>query len=308
MSTTYTINVYDLPITLTKKSGTTIKVDDQTRSTISTDSNNKYGISKISICEPLDTEQHTFDIIFQYDIDIISQYSGTNNGNSKLVYIQVPVILENVSSEFINTECTEFIESVNSTADSKSFWVNLSELFGTLTKDVDPTNNPKTYSSTNSNIVVVIQYNAIYLNITKPATSFIHPLGSLTPTSDSVKLNSKPAPRNFRKTGDYNPESRDPTRTMPIEIYIGNNKEIKNEDNPDNIKDEIKTTLSTYTNLMISFIVVVFIIATLYVIWILIPDSKLRIIKPTNPIYPARGGGLRQTWNTVYKKIAHIFR
>ena len=298
MSTTYTIEVYDLPITLNKMNGT-ISVENQTRSTISTNQgksdDKKYSINTISICEPLDKEQHTFDIIFHYKYN--PMFTSLVNPRSSflqdyplnLIYIQVPVILENVSPEFINTECTEFIESVNSTVDSQSLLVNLSELFGTLTKD-DTMNNPKTYSSTNSTIDAVIQYNAISLSN--------NPLGSLKPTGDSVQLNTKPAPRNYRKTGDYNPESRDPTRTMPIEVYYDNNKDIKNNANPDNIKDEIKTNLSTYTNLMISFIVVVFGIVTLYVIIILIPDSKLRITRlPKSTLHNGGGWSFRKMWN-----------
>ena len=281
MQTTYTIHVYDMPIKFTKTDGTTIGIDYPTRSTITDLSNNKYEITKISICKPLNSS-NTFDIIFQYK-------DTSTNDNPKIVYIQVPLLIRNVDVDEKNAQFIEFMEYVNSNAINVS--MNLSEIFGTLT-------NSKTYSVNNTSNAV-IQYNVISLNITDPSTAEKLFTNLKEDSSIQVKpLNIKPAPRNYRKTGDYNPESRDPTRTMPVEVYINKNKDIKNNDNPDNIKDEIKTNLSTYTNLMIFFIVVVFVIVTLYVIIILIPDSKLRITRLPKSTLPNGGGwSFRKMWN-----------
>jgi hypothetical protein len=275
---TYTINVYDMPIKFTKKDGTTIGIDDPTRSTITDSANNIYELTKISICKPLNSSNNTFDIIFQYN----------DKSTNPKVYIQVPLKIQNVDVDETNAQLIEFMDYVNSTTNNESFSMNLSEIFGTLknstTYSVDETNN------------ALIQYNVIYLNITDPSTAekLFRNLKAVSNITVNP-LNIKPAPRNYRKTRDYNPESRDPTRTLPIEVYDNNNKTPKNDtDNKNNIKEEINTNLQIYTTLMIFGIVLGFIIATLYVILILIPDSKLRITRLPKP----KGGwSFRKTWN-----------
>jgi hypothetical protein len=308
MSTPVIIKTYDMPISFTKKTENkeiiedqrTIRVDDPTRSTITMQETGNseptvYNIEQIFICKPpnYDKDAYSFDIIFQYTF-------GYN-----FVYIQVPVKIDNYSQDSVNAEFTDFIGKIQSTGKSKSFRMNLSELFESIKNNYKRTSSQRTGES-----IIVIQYNTIHLNTTKPTT-----IGSILQRLDLVDesakfqkptMTVKPAPRNFRKNKDYNPESRDPSRTIPIEIYKDNNKAVKNKDNLDNIKPEIKKKLQTYTGLIIFCIVVGFILATLYVIMVLIPDSKLRVTRQTK----TGGGGwsLRKTWNAVYHKMSHIFR
>jgi hypothetical protein len=280
MQTTYTIHVYDMPIKFTKKDGTTIGIDDPTRSTITDSANNTYKLTEISICKPLNSSNNTFDIIFQYK---------DNSTNPKFVYIQVPLKIQNVDVDDTNAQLIEFMEYVNSTANNAS--MNLSEIFDTLT-------NSTTYSVNNTNNTV-IQYKVIYLNINEPSTAKKLFTNLKEESNITVNpLNIKPAPRNYRKTRDYNPESRDPTRTLPIEVYDNNNKTPINTTNKDNIKEEITTNLQIYTTLMIFGIVLGFIIVTLYVIIILIPDSKLRITRLPKPkTFGGGGWSFRKMWN-----------
>jgi hypothetical protein len=221
-----------------------------------------------------------------------------NNSGSNTVYIQVPVKTGNVSPTFINHEFTEFIEDATGT--SNPFRSNLSELINAL-PDTKLYSNPK---NRNPN---VIKTSMMYLNVSIPTGLVTNgvptdkPLDSATP----VKIKTIAPPLNFRKTSAYDPESKDPSRTKPITVYYHNNTEKPNSDNPDNLTHEIKVNLSTYTGLMIFCIVVGFIIATAYVIIIMIPDSKLHIIKPPR----VNGGGgwsLQKTWTNISHQFSKI--
>lgn len=292
----FTINVQDLPIELelTKSSGTIfITPAEQGRSTITYTKDDKpvftANIKSIFICNPSESKDF-FEIVFQYN-------SGSDSG-SNIVYIQVPVKTGNVSPKFINPEFTEFIEDATGT--STTFRSNLSELINAI---------PDTKLYSNNDLTTnVIKTSMMYLNVTIPTTGLLKydvPTDISLNSATTVKIKTIAPPLNFRKTSEYDSESKDPSRTKPITVYYHNNTEKPNSNNPDNLTHEIKVNLSTYTGLMIFSIVVGFIIATAYIIIIMIPDSKLHIIKPPR----VNGGGrwsLQKTWNNISHQLSKI--
>jgi hypothetical protein len=252
----FTINVQDAPI-LASNTGGSIPIAENARSQITQTNpfnNDIYKITNISICNPVGSNPQTFDIIFTH----------INTSGSE-IYLHVPVKIGKVSEKFINKEFTEFMEDANGT---KPFQFNLSELVDSISNDKFYSNNDKTKT--------VIRTDVIYLNVLDP-TKTSSPIVSLADATagTTVTVKNSPKPLFFHispNTNKDNPDSKDPSRTLPIEIYdgIGNNNEIK---------QGITDNLSTYTGLMISSIVLGFIFATAYIIIIMIPDSKLRITK-----------------------------
>lgn len=277
----FTIDVQDYPISSKNESGR-IKIAEIDRCQITAPDNTKYKITNIYLCEPVDT-MHTFDIIFQH--------SDNPTNPSKTLYMQVPVKLGNVSKSFINNEFTEFIEEVNT---NKSFQVNLAELF-----DAFPS---KTFFSAKNTNDYLVKTDVVYLNVEKPTTTRTVLSSFGTPVSATVTINKKASPLPFRisrKTNASNPDSKDPTRTLPITIYENDNKDPKNDTNPDNIHPEIINNLSTYTGLMIFCIVLAFVVITLYIIFIMIPDSKLHIIKTPKVSGGSGWWSLQKTWTNI---------
>ena len=257
----FVINVQDVPIELTNTSGNIpIKQPERCQITNTTNINNIYKIQNINIYDPYGSYSQTFDIVFTY----------TNSDTQPLsIYLQVPVKVGNFAEKFINKEFTEFMEDANGT---KPFQCNLSELFNSISND-------NFYLNTN-----VIRTNVIYLNISDPTSKQTNPITTVAYTSATVTIKTAPKPLSFHispNTNKGNPDSKDPTRTIPIEIYDGSG-------NTADIKQGIKDNLSTYTGLMILCIVIGFIMVTGYIIFIMIPDSKLRIKK--NPKVGGGGG------------------
>ena len=288
----FTITVQDLPIKLTNSSGTiSIPPAEQERSTITyTTTNNTEFTAKINniyICKPpTGSTIADFEIVFEY------------SDNSNTVYIQVPVKTGNVSPKFINPEFTEFIEDATGT--SKPFRSNLSELINALP-------DTKLYSDTANRTTNVIKTDMMYLNVTIPTGLVTNnvPSNKTLDSTTPVKIKTIAPPLNFHKTNHYDPESKDPSRTKPITVYYHYNREEQNSDNPENLTSEIKENLRTYTGLMICCIVVGFIIATAYVIIIMIPDSKLHITKQPR----VNGGGgwsLQKTWTNISHQFSKI--
>jgi len=261
----FVINVQDVPIELTNNSGS-IPIEQHERCQITQTPNNTntYKIQNIAICYPSGSYSQTVDIVFTY-----------SNGTS-LLYLQVPVKVGNFAEKFINKEFTEFMEDAYGT---QPFQCNLSELFNSISND-------NFYSNTTN---TVIRTNVIYLNVSDPTPKQNNPITINADTSAKVTIKTAPKPLSFHispNTNKENPDSKDPRRTIPIEIYKNDNKDPKTVDS-DNIKQEIKDNLSTYTGLMIFCIVVGFVMVTAYISIIMIPDSKLRIQKPPK----VSGGG-----------------
>jgi hypothetical protein len=270
----FVINVQDVPINLTNVSGN-IQINQPDRCYITDSSMTIHKIQKIIICDPSGGYLQTFDIIFTY---------GTTTKTS--IYLQVPVKVGKFAEKFINKEFTEFMEDATGT---QPFQCNLSELFNSISND----NFFSVNNTTSNNTTTVIRTNVIYLNVSDPtkntSTSPISSFSSAN-TRAIVTIKTAPKPLSFRispNTNNENPDSKYPRRTIPIEIYDGSGNTFKKTpSNPDYIKQGIKDNLSTYTGLMISCIVIGFIMVTGYIIFILIPDSKLRIQKT-----PKGGGG-----------------
>lgn len=266
----FVINVQDVPIELTQIKGN-IQITKTDRCKIITQAGSEYKIQNISIYDSSGTYSQTFDIIFKY-----TKSDDTTNH----IYLQVPVKVGNFAEKFINKEFTEFMEDAYGT---QPFQCNLSELFNSISNDNFFSNTDTAYT--------VIRTNVIYLNISDPTPKTKNnPIQTSANTPAKVTIKTDPKPLSFHispNTNKGNPDSKDPTRTIPIEIYDGSgNTAVKNQDNPDNIKQGIKDNLSTYTGLMILCIVIGFIMVTGYIIFIMIPDSKLRIKKS-----PKVGGG-----------------
>ena len=283
----FTINVQDYPISSQNNQGT-IVVSEPDRSQVIDPDGKIYKIATIRFIDSLDSTQ---------SFNIVVQHSDDPTNPTKNLYIQIPVKLGNVSKQFINPEFTEFIEDANATG-SKPFQFNVSELFNALPNDH--------FLFATSNNEYLIKTSVVYLNVPMPTTttSTIDLRGFVPLATTTVTIKTKAPPLSFRlssKTTEANPDSKDPSRTIPITIYENNNKDVKNDTNPDNIHPNIISNLNTYTGLIIFCIVVGFIIVTAYIILIMIPDSKLHIIKPR-----VNGGG-RWSFCKIWKSISQRF-
>jgi len=258
---TITIETQDLPILYPiPESGRSILTD-------SLKSQTKYNIKNILLCNPIDTTG-SFDILFEYKTE----------ADAYMYYIQVPVTIANVSKNFINTEFTQFIDEIN-TAPSPQF--NLNELFDALP-------DKYTVSSVNDQNISVIKYDVVYLKVNAPTILSTNPLPRLDnikrytalPYTVNIKKSANPIMK-CKKNAHYNPDSKDPKRILPMDIYDG--KDIEKNSG---IRKDVIDNLILYTTLMSFSIIVGFIIITAYVIFILIPDSKLHVIRQ-----PYKGGG-----------------
>lgn len=282
---TFTIETPDFPIF--SKYDTTqqcIPIPDSKRS-ILTDALNPthpYDITKILICEPITGSTNSFNILFVY-------------GDTSNIYLQVPVTIANVSPKFINKEFTQLINEFNTSA---SIQFNLTELLNAL-----PANY--TISSGQGSNIFVIKYDAVYLKVSKPTTISSNPLNRITVTPSATSYTVKMKTLNntimkCKKNEKYNPDSKDPTRTLRVDAYDGKDMKTNN-----GVKQEYLDNLSRYTGLMMVCIVAGFILVTLYVIVVLIPDSKLNVIY-SKPIVGGSGGRtIRQVWNNIYKRFAY---
>lgn len=284
----FTINVQDYPISLQNANGN-IAVSKPDISQVINPSGEIYKIATILFID-LDPNDST-------QFNIVVKHSDDPTNPTKNLYIQIPVKLGNVSKQFINPEFTEFIEDANAT-DSKPFQCNVSELFNALPND------HFLFATLNNNYL--IKTSVVYLNVPKPTKiTTTNELSGFTPLeTTTVTIKTKAPPLSFRlssKTTEANPDSKDPSRTIPITIYKNNNKDVKNDKNPDNILSNIKSNLNTYTGLIIFCIIFGFIIVTAYIIMFMIPDSKLHIIKPR-----VNGGG-RWSFCKIWKSISQRF-
>lgn len=271
---TITIDTQDFPIFYNKeKSPNYIPIEEFGRSVLidSMHPATKYNMTQILLCSPIDATG-SFDILFKYTTDLSEQLFN-------IYYLQVPVTIANVSKNFINNEFTQFIDEIN-TAPSPQF--NLNELFNALPEKY-------TVNSVNDQQICVIKYDVVYLKVNNPPLSNT-PLPTIdpkipryTPLSQytvNIKKSANPIIK-CKKNDDYNHDSKDRKRILPIDIY-----DRKDMTKHNGIRKDIIKNLDIYTTFMIFSVVVGFIIVTFYVVVILIPDSKLHVIRQ-----PYKGGG-----------------